>query len=114
MTDTGIPAGVAVETIYIVEVSYAADAPSKRPAVRPEHLSRVARLITEGRLIEAGGFLDFSSALFLVPAGDEAQAVALIQDDVYMRAGVWLDDVRARAFGRVVPTHGTWSRERWG
>jgi len=104
MTDTGIPEGVAVETIYVVEVSYTADAPAKRPAVRPEHLSRVARLITEGRLIEAGGSQDFSSALFLVPAADEEEAAGLIRDDVYMRAGVWMDDVRARPFGRVVPT----------
>jgi uncharacterized protein YciI len=104
MTDTGIPDGVAVETIYVVEVSYTADAPEKRPAVRPEHLARVARLISEGRLIEAGGFQDFSSALFLVPAADEAEAAALVRDDVYMRAGVWMDDVRARPFGRVVPT----------
>ena len=103
MTDAGIPDGVTVETIYIVEVSYTADAPAKRPAVRPEHLSRVARLIREGRLIEAGGFQDFSSALFLVPAADAADAAELIRDDVYMRAGVWQDDVRARAFGRVVP-----------
>lgn len=103
MTDAGIPDGVTVETIYIVEVSYAADAPAKRPAVRPEHLSRVARLIREGRLIEAGGFQDFSSALFLVPAANAADAAELIRDDVYVRAGVWQDDVRARAFGRVVP-----------
>jgi uncharacterized protein YciI len=104
MTDAGIPDGVTVETIYIVEVSYTADAPTKRPAVRPEHLARVARLIREGRLSEAGGFQDFSSALFLVPAADAAEAAALVSDDVYMRAGVWKDDVRARAFGRVVPT----------
>jgi uncharacterized protein YciI len=104
MTDAGVPDGVAVETIYVVEVSYAADAADKRPAVRPEHLSRVARLIDEGRLIEAGGFLDFSSALLLVRAPSEAEAVALIRDDVYIRAGVWVDDVRARPFGRVVRT----------
>jgi len=104
MTDTGIPDGVAVEMIYVVEVSYAADAPAKRPAVRPEHLSRIARLLAERRLIEAGGFTDFSSALFLVPAADEGEAIDLIRDDVYMRAGVWIDDVRARQFGRVVLT----------
>jgi uncharacterized protein YciI len=104
MTDAGIPDGVTVETIYIVEVSYTSDAPTKRPAVRPEHLARVARLIKEGRLIEAGGFQDFSSALFLVPAADEAEAADLVRDDVYMRGGVWKDDVRARPFGRVVPT----------
>jgi uncharacterized protein YciI len=103
MTGNDIPDGVTVETIYVVEVSYAADAAEKRPAVRPEHLTRVARLMTEGRLIEAGGFLDFSSALFLVPASNEAEAIALIRDDVYLRSGVWIDDFRARAFGRVRP-----------
>jgi uncharacterized protein YciI len=102
MTDAGIPDGVAVETIYVVEVSYAADAPEKRPAVRPEHLTRVARLMEEGRLIEAGGFLDFSSALFLLRTASAEEAVELIRDDVYIRAGVWNDDVRARPFGRVV------------
>jgi uncharacterized protein len=102
MTDSGIPDGVAVEPIYVVEVSYSADAPEKRPAVRPEHLSRIARLLAEGRLIEAGGFTDFSSALFLVPAASEAEAIDLVRDDVYMRSGVWIDDVRARQFGRVV------------
>lgn len=104
MTDAGIPVGVEVETIYVVEVRYAAGAAEKRPAVRPEHLSRVARLMEEGRLIEAGGFLDFSSALLFVRASSDAEAVELIRDDVYIRAGVWVDDVRARAFGRVVRT----------
>jgi uncharacterized protein YciI len=102
MTDAGVPPGVAVQPIYVVEISYAADAAEKRPAVRPEHLTRVARLLEEGRLIEAGGFLDFSSALFLVPAPSEAEAIELIRDDVYLREGVWIDDARARAFGRVV------------
>jgi uncharacterized protein YciI len=104
MTDAGVPPGVTVETIYVVEVSYSADAAEKRPAVRPEHLTRVARLMEEGRLIEAGGYLDFSSALLLVRAATEAEAVALIRDDVYIRSGVWIDNVRARAFGRVVRT----------
>jgi uncharacterized protein YciI len=107
MTDTGVPAGVAVQTIYVVEISYTAEAPEKRPAVRPEHLARVAGLLKDGRLIEAGGFLDFSSALFLVPAASEAEAVALIRDDVYLREGVWLDDARARPFGRVVVARAT-------
>jgi uncharacterized protein YciI len=104
MTDTGIPDGVTIETVYVVEVSYAPDAADKRPAVRPEHLSRIARLMDEGRLIEAGGFLDFSSALLFVRAASEDEAVALIRDDVYIRAGVWIDDIRARTFGRVVRT----------
>jgi uncharacterized protein YciI len=101
MTDAGIPPGVTVETIYVVEIGYAPDAATRRPAVRPEHLTRVARLMAEGRLVEAGGFLDFSSALLFVRAATEADAIALVRDDVYLRNGVWLDDARARAFGRV-------------
>jgi uncharacterized protein YciI len=102
MSDAGIPSGVEVETIYVVEVSYAADAAEKRPAVRPEHLMRIAQLMDEGRVIEAGGFLDLSAALLFVRAPSEAEAVALIRDDVYIRSGVWMDDVKARAYGRVV------------
>jgi uncharacterized protein YciI len=104
MTDNEIPPGVEVETIYVVEVGYTADAAEKRPAARPEHLTRIAQLMDEGRVIEAGGYIDFSTALLLVRAADEAEAVALIRDDVYIRSGVWTDDVRARAFGRVVRT----------
>jgi uncharacterized protein YciI len=101
MTDAGIPDGVAVETVFVVEISYSADAPEKRPAVRPEHLRRIARLLGDDRVLEAGGYLDFSSALLMVRASSEEEAVALVRDDVYLREGVWLDDARARPFGRV-------------
>ena len=101
MTDAGIPDGVGVETVYVVEISYTADAAEKRPAVRPEHLRRVAQLLADGTLVEAGGYLDFSSALLMVRASSEEEAVALVRDDVYVREGVWLDDARARPFGRV-------------
>ena len=106
MTDEAMPPGVAVETVYVVEISYTADAAAKRPALRPAHLARIARLLAEGRLIEAGGFLDFGSALLMVRASSETEAVALVRDDVYVREGVWLDDARARAFGRVVRSAG--------
>ena len=69
MTDAGIPDGVRVETVYVVEISYTADAAEKRPAVRPEHLRRVAQLLADGTLVEAGGYLDFSSALLMVLFG---------------------------------------------
>ena len=106
MTDAGIPDGVMVETVYVVEISYTADAAEKRPAVRPEHLRRVAQLLADGTLIEAGGYLDFSAALLIVRTSTEAEAVALIRDDVYVREGVWLDDAKARPFGRVVRANG--------
>ena len=102
MTDADIPDGVAVETVFMVEISYSANAAEKRPAVRPEHLRRIARLMADDRVLEAGGYLDFSSALLMVRASNEEEAVALVRDDVYLREGVWLDNARARPFGRVV------------
>jgi uncharacterized protein YciI len=39
----------------------------------------------------------------LVRARDEAEAIAIVADDVYMRNGVWVE-VRARPFGRVTAT----------
>lgn len=97
-----MPDGMRVETVYAVEISYAPDAADRRPAVRLEHLTRIIRLMAEGKVVEAGGYLDFSGALLLVRAASEEDAIALVQDDVYVRSGVWLDDARARAYGRVV------------
>ena len=65
MTSPELPDGVSVETVYVVEISYAPDAKARRPAVRLEHLTRAARLRREGTLIEAGGYLDWRSALLL-------------------------------------------------
>ncbi len=59
--------------------------------------------MAEGRVIEAGGYLDFSSALLLVRADTAEQAADLFRDDVYVRAGVWTTTITARPFGRVVP-----------
>jgi uncharacterized protein YciI len=102
MTNPELPDGVTVETVYAVEISYSREAQAKRPAVRIEHLTRVARLLNDGTLIEAGGFLDWKSALLIFRAGSEQEAIDLIRDDVYLRSGVWLDDPKARAMARVV------------
>lgn len=96
-----IPPGVAVEQIYVVEVTYGHDAERLRPTFRPEHLARIARLMADGRVIEAGGYLDFSTSLLLVRADTEEEALDLFRDDVYVRNGVWTT-LRARPFGRVV------------
>lgn len=100
-TGGDLPPGIRVETIYVVEADYGPDAERLRPAARPEHLARVGRLLAEGRLIEAGGHLDFSTSLLLVRASSEAEALELIGDDVYVRTGVWTT-LRAKPFGRVV------------
>jgi len=52
-------------------------------------------------VIEAGAFADVSASIILLRAADEAAALELCRDDVYMRNGVWVE-IRARPFGRVV------------
>ncbi len=96
-----VPDGLAVESIYIVEADYSADAERLRPPVRPEHLTRIGRLLREGVVIEAGGYLDYSTALLLVRADSESEALELFREDIYMLSGVWTA-LRARPFGRVV------------
>ena len=99
---TELPDDVRIETVYLVEVPYTADAAARRPAFRVGHLARIAQLIREGRVIEAGGCLDFSKAVLLVRAASSAEALELIAEDVYTSSGVWEKPV-ARAYGRVVP-----------
>jgi uncharacterized protein YciI len=96
-----IPEGLAIEPVWAVEATYGPDAPAKRPAVRVEHLSRIARLRDEGVIIEAGGYADWSGSLILVRAASEEAALEIIHSDVYWRSGVW-SGARAKALGRVV------------
>ena len=96
-----IPAGIKVESIYLVEAQYTPEAAQKRPAVRAEHLANVVRLRDAGVIIEAGAYSDeLSSSVLLVRAADAAAALALARQDVYVKAGVW-GDISARPFGRV-------------
>jgi predicted enzyme related to lactoylglutathione lyase/uncharacterized protein YciI len=99
---SGIPDGIELETVYLVEVPYTLEAPGRRPAVRPAHLARIGRLIEQGVLIEAGGCADFSKAVLLVRAASEQAVLDLIDADVYTGAGVW-SNPRITPFGRVVP-----------
>jgi len=96
-----LPPDVAIETIFVIEAVYGAEAARLRPAVRPEHLERIARLRDEGIIIEAGGYADFSTAILLVRAKSEQEALDLAESDVYMRSGVWVS-ATAKPYGRVV------------
>jgi uncharacterized protein len=98
-----IPDGLAIESIWVVEATYGPDAAARRPAVRAEHLARIARLRDEGTIVEAGAFTDMSSSLVLVRAPSEEAALAVVQADVYFRSQVWTG-FRVRAFGRVTRT----------
>jgi len=97
-----LPDDVEIETIYLVEVPYTPEAPDRRPPLRPAHVGRIARLIREGRIVEAGGCADWSKAVLLIRAADAAAAIALIEEDVYTSGGVWHSPT-ATAYGRVVP-----------
>jgi uncharacterized protein YciI len=96
-----IPAGVKVESVFLVEAQYTPDAADKRPAVRAQHLANVARLREEGTIIEAGAYSDrLSSSVLLLRAADAAAALAIARQDVYVKSGVW-GAISARPFGRV-------------
>lgn len=97
---TELPEGVAIESIFVVEATYAPDAAETRPAHRAEHIARIVALRDAGVIIEAGGFEDLTTALLLVRADDEEAVRELAASDVYMRAGVWVD-FRVGRFGRV-------------
>jgi uncharacterized protein len=92
---------VAIEPIWLVEATYAPDAAETRVPFRARHLARLVELEEAGIVIEAGAFADVSASIILLRAADEAAALELCRDDVYMRNGVWVE-IRARPFGRVV------------
>ncbi|HEY6569100.1 MAG TPA: hypothetical protein VIZ22_02370 [Candidatus Limnocylindrales bacterium] len=103
---TEIPDDVEIETIWVVEVPYTPEAEVRRPQFRRAHLTRIARLIREGRVVEAGGTADLTKAVLLIRAETEAEVLALIEEDVYTSGGVWHSPI-ARAFGRVIPREAT-------
>ena len=92
---------VAIEPIWLVEATYAPDAAETRVPFRARHLARLIELEEAGIVIEAGAYADVSASIILLRAADEAAALELCRDDVYMRNGVWVE-IRARPFGRVV------------
>ena len=96
-----IPDGLEIERIWVVEAEMGRDAAERRPAVRHEHLARMAALRREGTILEVGAYADTSASLILFRVPSEAAALALVQADVYFTAGVWVG-FRIRAMGRVV------------
>lgn len=91
---------IVIEPVWLVEATYAPDAAEARVPFRAEHLAGVAARKEAGVIIEAGAFADVSATIMIVRAADEAEAIAIVSDDVYLRNGVWVE-LRARRFGRV-------------
>ena len=97
-----IPESVGIEQVWLVEATYAPDAVERRRPFRAEHLARLAELIADGTVVEAGAFVDVSASVVLVRAATEEDALAICREDVYFRNGVWVS-LHARPFGRVFP-----------
>lgn len=90
----------SIETVWLVQATYAPDAAETRVPFRAEHLARVARLRAEGVIVEAGAYTDVSASFLIIRAASEADALEICRGDVYMQNGVWVE-LRAKPFGRV-------------
>ena len=99
MTNPAVPAH-SLENVWVVQATYAPDAAETRVPFRSRHLARIATLKAAGTIIEAGAFLDMSGSLLMVRAEDEAAAIEIARQDIYMQNGVWVE-LRAKPFGRV-------------
>lgn len=90
----------ALETVWLIEATYAPDGAETRLPFRAEHVARASALKAAGTYVEVGAFLDVSSSIIIVRAESEAEALDVVRRDVYMANGVWVE-LRARPFGRV-------------
>lgn len=95
------PLPAPIEPVWLVEATYAPDGAETRAPFRAEHIAGCVARLASGQYTEVGAFADVSATIIVVRAASEAEAIALVSDDVYMRNGVWVE-VRARPFGRVV------------
>jgi len=102
MSHPELPPGIEIEQVYLVEVQFTPEAAERRPAVRHEHLVRIAELKRNGTLIEGGAYADggLTSSILIIRAADAEAAAAVVDADVYVRAGVW-GEISVRPFGRV-------------
>jgi uncharacterized protein YciI len=89
-----------IESVWLVEATYAPDAAETRTPFRAAHIARLQALQHDGIVVFAGAFADVSASIVIVRAESEQAALDLCRDDVYLRNGVWVE-LRARAFGRV-------------
>jgi uncharacterized protein YciI len=74
---------------YAAIIEYIND-PEKVQAVRPTHREYLAKLKDQGRLAASGPFTDGSGALIVYEADTAAQAEAILRDDPFHAAGVFV------------------------
>ena len=93
--------GPVIESVWLIEATYAPDAAETRKPFRAAHLARLLELKDAGVIVEVGAFMDVSKSIALVRADSEEAALAVCRDDVYMKNGVWVE-LKVKRFGRVV------------
>ena len=78
-----------IQTCFVIEARYVADAANKRQPFRDQHIERLTKLSEEGALIMAGAFEDLSASVLVVAVETQDAAEAIVKTDIYMKEGVW-------------------------
>ena len=100
LSEAPAPAAPAIESVWLIEATYAPDAAETRTPFRTEHIAHLQELMRAGVIVAAGAFTDVSSSIVILRAADEQAALDVCRNDVYLRNGIWVE-LRARAFGMV-------------
>ena len=74
---------------FAAVIDYTTDA-SKISAARPAHREYLKKLLDSGRLVISGPFTDDSGGILVYEANSAAEAEALIRDDPFAKAGVFV------------------------
>jgi uncharacterized protein YciI len=90
----------SLETVWLIQATYAPDGAETRAPFRAAHLARAAELKAAGVVVEIGAFTDVTASILIVRAGSEEAALDIARQDVYMQNGVWVE-LRAKPFGRL-------------
>lgn len=78
------------------------DGEAKRKLHRSEHLARLEPLDAQGRVVLAGPLTDRAGSLIIIDADSLEEAQAFIQEDPYVRFGVF-ERVEVHPFMQVFP-----------
>jgi len=73
-----------------------------RPTVRPAHLENLQPLVSAGKVVVGGPFIDGSGSLIVADFEHEAAAKAFADSDPYVTQGVF-ERVEIKPFRQVVP-----------
>ncbi|MFL4475729.1 YciI family protein [Paeniglutamicibacter sp. MACA_103] len=73
---------------YAISYTYSAQTAADRDTVRPTHVEFLKERFNEGRLLISGPVDSGAGALLVISATDEADALALMDEDPFAKAGL--------------------------